>query len=275
MTISVLMSVYKSEKPQYLDEAIRSIWDNQTLKPNQIVLVQDGPLGKELEQIIDKWKTYLGVVLCILKNEQNQGLTKSLNRGISMITSDLIARMDSDDISEPDRFRLQHDYLETHKDVHILGGSLQEFNDKNPSLTVRHYPLTPESSRKYICKASPLAHPTVMMRREIFDHLNYDERYRTSQDIALWYDCLQKGYKIANLYDITIRFRRDDDVFMRRGKDKAWNEFRIYMHGIYRLFGPVTYKYIYPICRLVFRLMPRSVIKYVYGSPLRKNLLKK
>ena len=275
MTISVLMSVYKNEQAAYLDRALQSVWDDQTLKPNQIVLIEDGPLGEELVAVLDAWKEKLGDVLLLLKNDVNLGLTKSLNKGIARVTSDLIARMDSDDISSPDRFRLQHDYFVAHPDVHIIGGSLQEFDDKNECLNVRHYPLSPNAARIYIQKASPLAHPTVMMRRKIFDEgLSYNEKYRTSQDIALWFDALLAGYMISNVPQVTIYFRRDGDVFKRRGREKAWNEFKIYMVGIYKLFGPVTLKYVFPISRLIFRLMPSSVIKYVYGSKARKKLLK-
>ena len=275
MTISVLMSVYKNEQATYLHRALQSVWDDQTLKPDQIVLIEDGPLGEDLRATIDTWQDKLGCVLCRLRNEVNIGLTKSLNKGIRCVTSELIARMDSDDISAPERFRLQHDYFVAHPEVHIIGGSLQEFDETNECLNIRHYPLNPQEARAYIKKASPLAHPTVMMRRQIFDEgLSYNEKYRTSQDIALWFDALLSGYKISNVPEVTIHFRRNYEVFKRRGREKAWNEFKIYMYGIYRLFGPVTLSYVFPITRLVFRLMPSSIIKYIYGSKARKKLLK-
>ena len=275
MTISVLLSVYKSENPSYLDRALRSVWIDQTLKPDEIVLIEDGPLGDELLDVIQKWKDLLSDKLLVLRNEQNLGLTKSLNKGIQYIKSDLIARMDSDDISEPSRFEKQVAYLEEHPEVDVVGGSLQEFNEGNDCLNIRHYPQTPEESRKYIVKASPLAHPTVMIRRRVFDTgIRYNEKYRTCQDVALWFKLISKGYKIANIPDITIRFRRDDAVFSRRkSKKNIWNEFRIYIQGIYSLQGLFTWKYIYPMSRLIFRLMPASVIKWIYGSKLRKGLL--
>lgn len=275
MTISVLLSVYKSEKPTYLDQALQSVWTNQSLKPSEIVLIEDGSLGEELLDVIRKWENILSDKLVILQNEQNLGLTKSLNKGIQYIKSDLIARMDSDDISDPLRFEKQVAYLEKHPEVDVVGGALQEFNEANDCLNIRHYPQTPEESRNYILKASPLAHPTVMIRRRVFDSgIRYNEKYRTCQDVALWFELITRGYKIANLPDITIYFRRDDSVFSRRkSKKNIWNEFRIYMRGIYSLQGLFTWKYIYPISRLVFRLMPAPIIKWVYGSKLRKGLL--
>ena len=187
-----------------------------------------------------------------------------------------IARMDSDDISDPLRFERQFNYLQEHPGIDVLGGALQEFNDENSNLNVRHYPLSPEQCREYIVKASPLAHPTVMMRRRIFDEgITYNEQYRTSQDIALWFELLSKGYSIANIPEVTILFRRDDAVFKRRNRSKAINEFKIYMSGIKRLYGVYTFAYLYPMFRLVFRLLPTFVVKWIYGSSIRKRVVEK
>ena len=276
MSISVLMSVYKAEKPEYLDRALQSVWDDQTHKPNEIVLIADGTLTPDLDKIIDKWKEALGNSFILCRNELNIGLTKSLNKGLALACGDFIARMDSDDISHPCRFELQYKFLIDNPDVDVVGGSLQEFNDKNECLNIRHYPQNPKEIKEYICKASPLAHPTVMMRRKIFDSgIRYDERFRTSQDIALWFDVLNSGFNISNVDDVTIYFRLAEDVYNRRSRKKAFNEFRIYMNGIYRLKGLFTLSYIYPISRLVFRLMPKSIIKWIYSSRLRKRILAK
>lgn len=274
MTISVLMSVYKSEEPAYLNRALQSVWTDQTVKPLEIVLVEDGPLTENLCAVIDHWKEELGEKLVLLKNKVNLGLTKSLNKGLNVAAGDLIARMDSDDISDAHRFERQEKYFEDHHDVDIVGGSLREFNDTCSELRVRHYPLTHEEAVRYIAKACPLAHPTVMMRKRMFNAgLRYNEKYRMSQDIALWFDAIMAGYKIGNLTEVTINFRSQGDVFKRRSRAKAWNEFKIYMNGIYRMNGLLTLKYRYPIARLCFRLMPPAVVKKVYGSNMRNKLL--
>lgn len=276
MSISVLMSVYKNEHPQYLDRSIKSIWTDQTIRPSEIILIEDGPLSDELEQTINRWKELIGNKLIIHKNETNLGLTKSLNIGLKIASSDLIARMDSDDISDPRRFERQTAFLETHPDVAIVGGSMQEFNNNNPRLNVRHYPKNNDEVMRTIYKASPLAHPTVMMRSDIFKNgLRYDERYRTSQDIALWFDAICAGYKIGNIDDVTLYFRSDDEMFKRRSRAKAWNEFHIYMNGIRRVYGLFTFKYIFPIGRLIFRLMPLRIVKFIYGSKIRHYVVDK
>lgn len=276
MTISVIMSVYKTEEPKFFEEALKSIWDDQTRKPEQIVLVEDGPLTDELSAVITHWKEKLGDILCICKNETNLGLTKSLNVALQHVKTDLVARMDSDDRSDAKRFERQEAYFESHPDVDIVGGALQEFDEKNDCLNVRNYPLTHEEAIKYIMKASPLAHPAVMMRMKMFhEGLRYDERYRMSQDIQLWFDAIMKGYHIGNIPEVVLYFRRAGDVFKRRSRVKAKNEFKIYMNGIYRMHGLWTTAYRYPIARYIFRNLPTPIVKWIYGSKLRNQVLKK
>lgn len=278
-SVSVLISVYKNEKLISLKQALDSVWASQTLKPNQIVLVEDGPLPKELEEEIDNSKLRIenssSTVMTVVKLPVNGGLTKALNEGLKYVKGDLIARMDSDDISEAHRFERQVAYLESHPDVDIISGALQEFDAENDCLNVRHYPLTHEECVKFIVKACPLAHPSVMMRRRIFDEgLKYDERYRMSQDIKLWYDAVLAGYRLGNIPEVTLFFRREGDVFRRRSRAKAWNEFKIYMNGIYRLKGMFTLSYRYPIARYIFRNLPPSLVKRIYGSEVRNKVLK-
>lgn len=275
MSISVTMSVYKTEEPIYFEEALKSIWDDQTRKPDQIVLVEDGPLTDGLSAVINQWKEKLGEVFCVCKNETNLGLTKSLNVALKHVTSDLVARMDSDDRSDAKRFERQEAFFESHPDVDIVGGALQEFDEEHECLNIRSYPPTHEEALKYIMKASPLAHPAVMMRMKMFhEGLKYDERYRMSQDIQLWFDAIMKGYHIGNIPEVVLYFRRAGDVFKRRSRVKAKNEFKIYMNGIYRMHGLFTIAYRYPIARYIFRNLPTPIVKWIYGSKLRNQVLK-
>ena len=197
------MSVYKSEKPEYLERSLQSIWDDQICKPNKIILVQDGPVGIDLTEVLDRWIAKLGDIITLIVNEVNIGLTKSLNKGITAIDTDYIARMDSDDVSRPDRFAVQSEFLDTHKDVAVIGAYIQEFSDICENLGVRKFPLDTDGAKKLIYKANPLAHPAVMMRKSMFDDgISYDENYRTSQDLALWFDILTK----VIMWQILIKF---------------------------------------------------------------------
>ena len=268
------MSVYKSEKPEYLERSLQSIWDDQICKPNKIILVQDGPVGIDLTEVLDRWIAKLGDIITLIVNEVNIGLTKSLNKGITAIDTDYIARMDSDDVSRPDRFAVQSEFLDTHKDVAVTGAYIQEFSDICENLGVRKFPLDTDGAKKLIYKANPLAHPAVMMRKSMFDDgISYDENYRTSQDLALWFDILTAGYNVANIDKVLLNFRRNDSVYKRRSNRKDSNlEFKVHEKGIYKLFGISPYKSLFPIARYILRLLPSSIIRMLYNGKIRRKL---
>ena len=249
MTFSVLMSVYQKETADNLEQCFESIWTRQTLRPDAVVLVRDGELNDGLNRVITQWKESLQDRLVLLDNERNSGLTVSLNKGLAVVQTDLVARMDTDDISLPDRFEKQVRYLEEHPEVAVLGGSIQEFDENSDCLVVRHYPKS--NVAKFMAKASPVAHPVVMMRMELFREggISYNEKYRVSQDIALWYDIVKAGYQITNLPDVLLKFRRSGEVIVNRSREKAKGEFEIYMKGIRSLHGILTWRYVYPIAR--------------------------
>lgn len=275
MTITVLMSVYDNELPDRLDRSLRSVWSDQILRPDEVLLVLDGPIRPELMAIVRRWQEIIGSSFTLIRNKRNLGLTKSLNRGLDRIKNDLIARMDSDDISLPHRFRAQHDFLEAHPDIDVVGGSIQEFDAEDHLRPVRHYPTDPNEIASFLCKGSPLAHPSVMMRRRIFDSgLRYDDSYPTSQDVALWFEATKRGIKISNLEETTLLYRSDDGTISRRSRKKALNEFKIYMEGIRELHGVRTWRYVYPMGRLMLRMLPKSMIKKIYYSTLRTKVLR-
>ena len=273
VTLSVLMSVYHRETGQNLDLALDSIWTRQTRKPDQIVLVQDGLLTEELYVVIEKYKKICGSVLCSPALKMNSGLVVALNTGLEYVTCDLVARMDSDDISSPDRFEKQVKFMEENPDIDVSSGSLQEFSEANPCISIRRYPKS--DIKKYIAKASPLAHAASIMRMKIFREggLRYDKYYHMNEDIALWFDVLRKGYKISNIDDIIYYVRSDEGMMQRRSRMKAKTEFYAYMRGIKDLYG-FSWRYIYPIMRYFFRLLPPSMIELIYGSKIRRLFLK-
>ena len=277
MKISVLMSVYKSEKPAYLDRSLQSVWDDQTLKPDEIILVQDGSLGDELLQVIDKWQAKLREVLVLIRNEVNIGLTKSLNKGIRVAQGEYIARMDSDDISLPNRFVMQEEFLDENPSVYVVGGAIQEFNDNDGIIGERHFPKDTEEAIHYIHRASPFAHPAVMIRRALFEEgVMYNESYRTTQDLALWFDVLKSKHQVANLDVFVLQFRRDSNVYQRRkNKQDSRLELTIHLKGIKDLFGISPIKSLYPIARYCVRLLPNSIINAIYNSNIRGKVLSK
>lgn len=274
MTIAVLMSVYKNEKADRLERCMKSIWDDQTLKPDQIILVEDGPLPDELYQVINTWRCKLQKKLDVLKNEVNLGLTKSLNKGISVVKTDLIARMDTDDQSTPNRFEVQKRYLEEHPEIDVLGGACNVMNEKGESLYTQYFKTTHSEMIKQICWRCPLPHPTVMMRTKMFTEkgLKYDERFRNSQDIALWVDAVLAGCTFANLDFVVLNFTEDRGVYSRRGKVRAKNEYKSFSRAARLLYGRYSWRRILPILRYCFRCLPVGLISYIYQSPFFKKV---
>ncbi len=276
-SIAVLMSVYKKETGVRLDRCMRSIWTEQTLKPDQIILVEDGPLTDDLYSVINFWKNELHDVLVILKNSENVGLTKSLNKGLSAVKTELIARMDTDDQSTPLRFEVQENFMREHPEIDVLGGAYNIMDDKGVIQYAKYFKHSHDEMMKQICWRCPLSHPTVMMRSSMFKEkgLKYDERFRNSQDIALWVDAVLAGCKFANTDDVVLNFTEDDDVYKRRGKVRAMNEYKSFSRAAKLIFGNYSWRRILPVLRYCFRRMPVKSINIIYHSKWFKNIYKK
>lgn len=272
MSISVLMSVYRSERPDFLSRAIRSIWTDQTVKPDEIILVKDGTLTPALNDVIDQWKKEIGKPLVILKNKKNIGLTKSLNKGIKVAKCDYIARMDSDDISLPQRFERQLQFMLEHPEIDVVGTGLQEIDENETLKDVRLYPEENKKIKAYIGMANPIAHPTSFIRRSVFKDTHYDERFVKNQDLKLWIDLLSSGHQLHNLPEVLFYFRRTSDTYAKRSSRVSLrSELNIYLYGISKLHGKYNRKKVYPLARYVIKSMPRGVNKLVYKYLFRKR----
>lgn len=213
---SVLMSLYKKENPEHLEVAIESML-NQTIKPDEIVLVEDGPLTNELYEVLDKYKDYLHIV----KNEKNLGLGLALNVGLKECKNELIARMDTDDIAKSYRCEKQITYLKEHKECSIVGGQIEEFID-NPNNIIgkRIVPCSDEELKEYIKKRCPFNHMSVMFRKkDIIDVGNYEDFF-WNEDYLLWIKMALKEKKFANLSDILVTARVGKEMYQRRGGKK-------------------------------------------------------
>ena len=212
MNFSVLMSVYHKDNPQWLKQAIESVLNN-TIKPNQIVLVVDGQISNELEQVLTEYKD-----LDILRLEQNSGLGIALQQGLLKCKYPLVARMDSDDISLPNRFKMQLKEFENNPNLTIVGGYIQEFDSQtNEKTSIRKVPLFDNQIKQYIKTRSPFNHPTVMFKKEdILKVGNYQTFYQM-EDYYLWARLVKANYEMKNIPEILLNFRTDKNMFSRRG----------------------------------------------------------
>jgi hypothetical protein len=234
-----------------------------------IYLAIDGPLTPELESVVSDHADRLHK---IVRHPQHVGPSAAMNSlYLALDDEELIYRMDSDDLSLPGRFPNQYTYMTQHPDVHILGGAIEEFDLDTNETVIRQYPTDPDSIPKSICFASPIAHPTVCIRRDVLRATNGYPQIR-GQDLALWFKALSLGFRIGNLPEPLVRMNVNDEFYRRRNTmRRSLPEFKIYMKGIWQLHG-ITWRYIYPLTRLLFRLTGTSFTRYIYKSNLRNRM---
>ena len=217
--IAVLLPVYKKDKIAYISKALESML-KQTYTDKFIYIGVDGPVGDELREYLKLTESQNSV--SIKWFPENRGLACVLNDLISICKKngyDYYARMDADDIAVPDRFEKQVTFLESHPEVDVVGGAIEEIdgNDRLRGKRVE-YPLTHEECRKFFRYRHPLAHPAVMFRARYFEKVSggYRNEYRKNQDTMLWFDGFLNGCVFANLKDAVLKFRVNDDFYNRR-----------------------------------------------------------
>ena len=210
---SVLMSLYKKEKPEYLKIAIDSML-NQTVVPDEIVMVEDGPLTDELYAVLDEYP-----MLHRVKNETNLGLGLALNVGLKECKNELVARMDTDDCSKPDRCEKQLARFSEKPYLAIVGSHIDEFvGDISNIVSQRKVPLS-EDIYNFAKKRSAFNHPAVMYSKTaVLDNNGYAELKR-NQDVDLFGRMLFGGYKAENIDESLLWFRNSDELAKRR---KSW-----------------------------------------------------
>lgn len=256
---SVLISVYSGSNPIYFNEAMTSIWDNQKLKPTQICLVCDGVLPIVLERVLDEWSKRLGSYLTIIRLKEHVGLAIALNKGIGFCKFPLIARMDADDISLPDRFLLQFNYMKNHPEVEVLGTQVEEWSDDlTHRITFRFVPVEMRRIIRYAKLRSPLNHPSVMYRKASIECVGlYPKMY--PEDYPLWCTMLLKGCVLGNLSQTLVLMRSTSAYSSRRGFKLFKAECRVIRHlykmGFLSFFEYTTSLFI----RFFYRLSPSQV----------------
>ena len=211
---SVLMSVYYKEKPEYLKQSIESML-NQTVPTNDFVIVCDGPLTPELDAVIDSYKNALHVV----RLEKNGGLGPALNEGLKHCRNELVARMDSDDISVPRRCEIQLEEYRKNPTLGILSASLLEFTETTDNVIgKRTLPVEDEQIRRYSKRRCPFNHPVVMFKKEAVQQAGgYNGRFHLFEDYYLWIRMIQTGVEARNISENLLYMRAPADMFQRRG----------------------------------------------------------
>lgn len=213
---SVLMSVYHKERPEYLKQAIESI-QVQSLSTNDFVLVCDGPLNDELDAVIQTKQLEMGENLNVVRLAKNGGLGNALNEGIKHCKNELVARMDSDDIAYPDRCEKQIAVFNTHSEVSICSGIVEEFTtDQNTVDTRRVPPETNAEIIEFAKKRNPFNHPCVMYKKSAVKAVGSYQDFYLLEDYYLWLRILMAGYQGYNIQEPLLHMRAGSDMYKRR-----------------------------------------------------------
>lgn len=214
---SVLMSVYFKENPEYFKTAIDSML-TQTVKPSDFVIVCDGKLTDELDSVIDEFKSKFPQLFNIVRLNENVGLGPALKAGLEQCKCELVARMDTDDISLPDRMEIQLKAFEKNPDATVIGGQISEFlNNPDEIIDYRLVPLTADDIYNRAKSRNPMNHVTVVYKKsQVLEVGGYDD-LPGFEDYRLWVTLLSAGKKLINIENVCCNVRVGDGVYKRRG----------------------------------------------------------
>ncbi len=275
MSYSFLMSVYKKETADALRLSVGSMLD-QTVPPEQIVLVKDGPLTEELDRVIAEYEAAHGSVFTVVGYEENRGLAYALNFGLAACRNELVARMDSDDYSMPTRCEKQLAAFAADPELVMVGTNMQFFTESidRVSSDVRVYPSDIDEIRRALRRVSPFSHPSVMYKRsEVLACGGYDETLRRRQDMDLFSRLIvHEKKKATNLQESLLLFHRDGAYYLRnKNKESCKNRIavqkRIYKRGDCTL---SDYLYVWTVMT-VSRMIPNKLYGFLYAKLKNKK----
>ena len=276
MDFSVLLSLYFKENANYLNACFESIWLKQSIKPSEIILVLDGPIGDELNQNVEKWQKLIGVSLRVIPLGKNIGLGKALNEGLKYCSNEWVFRMDTDDISMPDRFEKQIQFIRCNPDIILFGGQVLEFEtEPNDSNALKSVPTTDKQIKLFAQKRCPFNHMTVAYRKDIIGKLGGYKHHLFMEDYNLWLRVIGAGYKVANLEDIILYARVGNGMHARRKGYKYIKSEKqlLKLKKELKLQDPIHANILF-LLRSSFRLLPSTLLGKIYNTFLRKKVHK-
>ena len=269
---SVLMSTYKNDNINFLGHAIDSVI-NQTKKPDEIVIVVDGPIPKENFLLLNEYSKK-NKEIRIIKCKENMGLGLALRKGVEECNNELIIRMDSDDISKCDR--IEKLYKEIVNGKHdIVGSNITEFiNDENNIVSRRVVPEKDDEIKKYMKKRCPMNHVSVIFRKESVQKVGNYESLLYNEDYLLWIKMAQAGMKFYNIQEDLVNVRVGSDMYKRRGGRKYFrSEKRIQDYMLKNKIISISVYITNIIKRYILQvLMTNNMRQFVFQKFARKSV---
>lgn len=272
---SVLMSVYSKEKPEHLKEAMDSIWD-QTIPADDFVLVCDGPLNAELDAVIMEMQREHADRLRVVRLDRNHGLGYALDTGLTHCRNELVARMDSDDISMPDRCERHLRVFASDPEVSICSGIIEEFlRVPNDAHSKRVVPEHHREIMKFAKIRNPFNHPCVMFKKSIVESSGGYKDLYFLEDYYLWIRMLSNGAIGYNIQKPLLWMRTDDGMYRRRrGLKYAKSQRKLFKYMYEIGFINRRQRIANTILRYGISAMPPTILKRTYRLFLRKVLPK-
>lgn len=270
MKFSVLMSIYYKEKASNFNDSLQSLI-YQTIQADEVIIVKDGVLTPDLEEIIGRYNHKLNIKC--LELEKNVGLGLALQKGILYCQNDIVARMDTDDICHPQRFEKQINFLENHPNIDVVGSWISEFEDNPENIyTYRELPTKHENLINFAKKRNPLNHMTVMYRRQAVLNAGNYQSLIGFEDYYLWARMLMNGSKFANINEYLVNARAGKSLINRRGGlQYCINEISLQKKFLSMGFIKIQEFVRNIIMRATIFIMPNIFRRIVYNYLLRKN----
>ena len=270
MFFSVLISLYDRDNPLFFREAIKSIYDKQTLKPNEIILVVDGQINNNLELELKNLEYIKN--LRIYRLPKNIGLGNALNYGLKKCSNEIVARMDSDDISTNERFEVQLDFLKKNPHISVLGSNIQEFDENAPDEFIRKVPVFNDKIIKRSFYRNPMNHMSVMFKKSDVLEVGGYKHMLYYEDYYLWLRMMKENMKFHNIDRVLIRVRAGKDMLKRRqGFKMFFHELNFFKKIINEKLLPFFPSLFFFFLRCIIRLINIKLFKHFYQKFLRSK----
>lgn len=267
------MSVYKNDSAQFLKLALESIYDKQTRKPDEIVVIFDGPLTNDLYKVLEDFKLGKEDIVFYYPQNVNKGLGEALRIGSKKCTGDYIFRMDADDISDAVRFEKQIAYVESHTDIDVLGTNIAEFQQSldETDMRVRVCPSLHNDIVKMGKKRNPMNHVTVCIKKSALEKCGGYKTLLLLEDYYLWLNMISVGCKLANLNESLVYVRVGNGFDSKRSSKErieGWKILQLFMlenNMITKSEAIMNMFYI-----RIFVGIPPKIKRWLYDKILRK-----
>ena len=264
---SVLMSVYAKDNPVWVAQALDSVLAN-TVRPAEVAVAVDGPVPAELHKVLEEYAQKHPTIK-LIPLEKNSGLGMALQKGLEQCSYELVARMDADDISLPDRFEKQLTRFVQEPNLVVLGGAIEEVdaNTLQP-VAIRRVPCTDAECKKFLKMRNSFNHMTVMFKKNPIVSVGSYQPFHLMEDYYLWARCATKGYVFGNLPDIVLRARVNAEMYGRRG---GWKYFKsnLALQNELLQYGMIS------LPRYCFNTVVRFTVQVLMPNQLRAKFYKR